>query len=439
MQRKLKSLLIVASLFVALSIVFIACGAGDVIEITGDYKDAIDGSEIAMISNIDKILEGYEPPPSSAEERSSSSEDSWTPESSSSQNSNIQSSSSANNPNPGNSSSSQQSQPSSNSNTPSSSSTPPTSTTGCKENNPKSGFSCSWNITAPLLPGVNLKPGSYTLPAGCSVSWKYLDDNSPLAVDRGCKATDENGFTSEGSKTYNLFAVLTCEDGVHTNKCSPELSSKKAPTLDGSCEWVKNPTTTAKGGIPKTSNVTVVDTDGICKTAKSVVYKYAGGTKTVPATTGIIEAGVYEDVKAVLNCPDYTDSENVTVSCPKLTVNAGAEHSMGDETPKTQVPQITLDGVGQGECIEIALNWNNKDHLPDVLIECQPKPQYPNVENTITIDKNKVKCGEGKGSNYALASCTLGKVTNGVTNEWTVCVSSTTNGVTDPTFSCTFR
>jgi len=109
-----------------------------------------------------------------------------------------------------------------------------------------------------------------------------------MTLNYMCESTDANGFPALGSENYVLFAELTCEDGKHTNACNPKtgLPSKRVPELTGECVWAKNPTTTARGGIP--SGVSVVDSDRVCGSSAPIVeYKYEGGAKTW-TSTGIL-------------------------------------------------------------------------------------------------------------------------------------------------------
>ena len=268
-----------------------------------------------------------------------------------------------------NSSSSSQQPPTS---SPAQSSSSPTQTAvGCKESDPKAGFTCSWDgYTAGsiLTPGKKLKPDYNGLPSGCSsIEWKFAPDNTAIALNYECQVLPSDGLTAEGSRNYVLFAELTCEDGKHTNACEPTdgLPSKRAPALSGTCTWSKNPTTSARGAVP--SGVTVVDADKICATT-NVVYKYADGEKTWPAN-GLVEAGTYSDVKATVNCPGY----NVPpASCPILEVKGGTDHliectcSNGNncdlsptfcKTDGVKGYEVTLKN---DECVEISVFYTNQ-------------------------------------------------------------------------------
>jgi len=212
-------------------------------------------------------------------------------------------------------------------------SSPAQTAVGCKESNPKSGFTCAWDgytTTTSLTPGRTLKPASYTLPSGCSsVTWKYAPDTDDFSLNYSCAQVPSAGFAALGSNNYVLFAELTCEDGKHTTACNPKTgwASKKGPELSGECKWNKNPTTTGRGGTP--SGVTVVDPDKICA-SPTVVYKYSGGTWP---TTGILpewknwdkkHTETYTDIEATVNnCPAL---ESATVKCPPLVVNAGVDY-----------------------------------------------------------------------------------------------------------------
>jgi hypothetical protein len=228
-----------------------------------------------------------------------------------------------------------------------------------------------------LVPGVLIKP-TFSGQGDCSIAWKYVDSNSPMAIEYGCMETTEDGFIAQGSKEYLLFAELTCADGKHTTACNPKsgLSSKKAPYLAGTCTWGKydnQPTTTARGAVP--SGVTLVDEDRVCNaTMPPVVYRYTNGTKNWP--TGIIEAGTYTDVQATVNCLTY---DVPPLMCPPLEVKAGADHvieCVGDFTFRAN---CTADGIAGSnevtllldECVEMnILGYTNQHNLPNLIMRC---------------------------------------------------------------------
>jgi len=188
----------------------------------------------------------------------------------------------------------------------SSSAAPPVTATGCRANNPKDGFTCMWDgytVGAILVPGKILKPAATTLPVGCSdIVWKYAPDTDEMTLVYGCAVLPAEGITSIGYKNYVLFAELTCDGSKQTTDCNPK---KGWPS--------KNPTTEASGAIP--SGVSIGDDDKVCANP-TVVYKYDNDSKTWP-TSGLVDTGIYTDVKATLNCPAY---DIVAISCPPLTV-----------------------------------------------------------------------------------------------------------------------
>ena len=353
MQKKLRTLLIIASLSLAASLVIVACGAGDPDLFESFRKEVVDsgGNMVLEIEDPKSPMwnEPPPPPPPSSEQPMSS----------------------AAPPNPGTSSGSEPPPPpppppSSNSTTPSSSSTPVVAATGCKESNPKEGFTCSWDkwaANATLTLGSTLKP-SGNPPSGCTVKWKFAPNTTAMALKEDCADLPEAGTPALGSKNYVLFGELTCADGVHTTACNPKdgWSTKEAPKLVGECTWSKNPTTSARGAIP--GSVTVSDPASICS-SPSVEYKYSGGTKDWPKD-GVVPAGTYTDVKAYLKCPAYATT--VTGStCPSLAVSAGADYQIvcsGDKCTEAK-------GVKADECIDVEVDWKDAGYSPTLKIACQ--------------------------------------------------------------------
>jgi len=393
MQKRLKSLLIVASLVITASLIFNACGDGAIRSLE-EVRSDVDASDIvlgAKIKSDDPAI--WTGPP--LEEPSSSSEEPTPPPPPSSE---AEPESSASPPPvsseaPTKSSSSSASKTSSSSSTAAvkSSSSKAVSTGGsCGENNPKSGFTCGWDgysATAILAPGNILKPAKATIPSGCTVEWNYAQDTSNIALTYFCDPIDESGAPAEGSMNYVLFATLTCSDGKHVNACNPKngWSSKRAPELKGECKWNRDQpvTTSAKGAIP--SGVTISDPDKVCS-SPTVDYTYADGTKKWDVKTGILSewgSGVwktdkkhketYSDVTPTLNCPAYATTVKLP-ECPALEVSAGADHQItckGD-----QLGQCTkVKPVKDDECIDIELDWTGShasDKSPiDAKIACQ--------------------------------------------------------------------
>jgi len=294
MQKKLKSLLALASLAVAGAIFFLACGKDD--SILFDIGDIDQGAKV-LGENIGdgSIYEGYSQPSesSSSESKPSSSSQNTTPSSasvsSSSQNTTPSSASEVSSSSSQNTTPSSASVVSSSSRPVSSSSKPVQQSNGCGETNKKSGFTCDWSKTSNLAPGVKITP-TQTGKGDCEIAWSFAKgDQKPvneMELTYGCESLNESeGVITEGSKTYALFAKLTCSDGTHINKCANEVTAGAAPYLEGTCKWSKTPTTTARGAVP--SGVSLVDTDKICGSTKPpVVYKYDNGSKTWPTEGG---------------------------------------------------------------------------------------------------------------------------------------------------------
>jgi len=326
MKKNLRSLFVFFSIAISASAVIIACGDGAP-EIIDDWfrSSVLDGSEDQAIANIDRVVDSIikvDGPdgPSSATPSSSSA----PPPSSGSQPSSTspgQSSDSPSSTSPGTSSSS----PTQSSSSAKSSSTPTQSASGCKENDPKSGFTCGWSISgSSTTPGQPLTHAAATPPSGCTIAeWKYFDDDDPMTAIYGCTKLPEAGITTEGQKKYFLFAELTCSDGKHTTACNPKTgwSSKIAPKLEGDCEWDKNPISAKRGATP--SGVKLTDPDIVCggSGTKNVVYKYDGDK---PWPTGEVPPATYSDVHATVNnCPGL-----IPTTCPALVANAGSDHQI---------------------------------------------------------------------------------------------------------------
>jgi hypothetical protein len=437
MQKELRTLLMVACFVMAATLVFVACGSGDIIEIANLAKD-LDQSDNIMIDKVnskDTAIwpDGYVPPlpPISSEAE--------LPPPSSSIDTPLPLSSSVYVPPPPppvSSSSYQLVLPSSSSiNVPKSSSSTPVQTGGgCRESNPKTGVTCGWNVTGTLTPGTMLKPAAFTLPSGCSsVSWKYAPDTAAMALNYECETLGESGFAALGSRNYVLFAILTCDDGSHTNACNPKtgLSSKIAPILEGECKWDKNPpeVTAARGATP--SGVTVKDADHVCS-SPTVVYKYDDGSKTWPST-GILsewknwgknDTETY-NVEATLNCPAYP--QVVTSPCPPLKVSGGVEHIIECTCASSGQCQVAkeickTDGASgkntvilqKDECVEINVyGYNNQYVLTDVGVRCDSQ-----VSSTVTY------AGKSKTFQYNSDLLVLGKLKIGDNEFGTVCVTS---------------
>jgi hypothetical protein len=447
MQKKLKSLFMVASLLAAATLVFIACGSGDVLQIPLVELKTSEDAMYARIEGKDSTMfqgefPAPEPPPPSSEAE--------PPPVSSGENPIPLSSSEyvpPPPPPPGSSSSSYVIQlPSSSSvstSAPSSSSSKPAQTvSGCKESNPKSGVTCGWSgytATATLTPGTMLKPATFTPPSGCSsVAWKFAPDTAGMILNYECEELPDGGVAALGSKNYVLFAELTCDDGKHTTACNPAKgwSSKIAPTLTGECKWSKNPTTTARGGTPvkDDNSVKVIDTDHVCS-SPTVVYKYADGTKDWPATGILSEwktSDVWKDkkheetynVEATLNCPAYP--QLVTTTCPPLKVSAGSDYiiectgkfddaSCGGAAKKTVTLKVD-------ECVEInVMGYTDQYNTPEVIMRCETQGTQQSASVTMALN-GKATTTTGSYSVQPLVS--LGKIKVGDNEFGTLCVTA---------------
>ena len=347
MKKNLKSLFVFASIAISASIVVIACGDGTSDIIDDWFKQSIlDGAEDKAVADIEHVVDSVTKaggPSSSITPSSSSvppspgtSSSSAQPPSSASPGTSSSDAQPPSSASPGTSSSSVPTNPPSSSSV-KSSAAPSQSASGCKENDPKSGFTCGWSISGTsTTPGKPLTHAAATLPSGCTaVEWKYFDDDDPMTAIYGCTKLPEGGFKTEGLKKYFLFAELTCGDKKQTTACNKTaLSTQPAPYLKGNCEWEKNPTTKARGGTPK-KTIAVVDSANpkICGSNPTIAYKYDSlpGKEATWPSSGILDSWkglkgkdtVRYDITATLVCPNY--STPLTTKCPTLVVTGGAD------------------------------------------------------------------------------------------------------------------
>jgi hypothetical protein len=424
----------------AATVVILACGDGvpDLIE-EGELKVNIDQSTSTIIDKIKgKDTTIWDPnyvPPSSWEVPISSSE---TPiPQSSSDTPVVQSSSSGGGlpPITTSSSSAPPSEVSSSSKPSSSSASAPAPAGGCKESNPKGGFTCGWDgytAGSVLVPGKLLKPAAAAPPAGCTdIAWKFAPDTTQMAQVNACKALPAEGVTAEGSRNYVLFAELTCDDGKHTTACNPKAgwSSKRAPEISGTCKWDRTPpsTTTARGSKP--SGITISDPDKVCS-SPTVDYIYDDNKKWDVAT-GILkewkdwgkkDKKTYSDVTPTLNCPAYPATVTLPV-CPALEVSAGADYIIeckgnmdagcgGDAKKK-----VTLKA---DECVEVSImGWDNQYHTPTVGMRCDAQGSGGTPSFVVSVNgKNSTISGNGL--------VTLGTIKVGDNEFGTLCLISIT-------------
>ena len=261
----------------------------------------------------------------------------------------------------------------------------------------------SSSVEAQSSSGVEtLSSSSIEVPSSSSIA---TPSSSSLHADEVyCLLKTECRILSEAACNLLGTPVPTCDD-VTIN-----------PSLTGTCAWSKNSTTSAKGATP--AGILLNDPDNICgATNPPVVYKYDGGSKTWP-TTGLVPAGIYNDVQATVNCPAY---DIAPIMCPALTVIAGSEHSIGTDAPiEVMGSGLSVGGIGQDECINITINWDNQHYQPPVRIRCDGQ-FWPS--GVLTIIKDGAKCSEDTGSAYISTECLLGYLEYGKLHEWTVCIN----------------
>jgi len=373
MQKKLKYLLGVASLVIAAGIVFIACGSGTP-ELVDDFYQGIENANVFLVDGTRMSSIVANTPSSSSEEQQPSSSGGGSGPGVSS-GGNQTPSSSGGGSGPGVSSGGNQEQSSSSKAVkPSSSAAKPAGEAGCKKtSDQKDGFSCKWNRTGVVTPGMDLKPEA-TGKGDCTIQWNYLD--GPLS---DCSITDDNGFSAGGPLKYYLFAELTCSGKRYVHECEPKdgLTSKTAPYLSGACKWSRptNETTTARGAVP--SGVELKDVDGVCvgKTTEDIVYKYDDLSKNWPKEGGPLpEARTYSDVQATIACSGtgYTYEVQPATACPPLKANGGADYQIScknasqlDDKSCNSIPVVK-----DGECVDVEVEWANDGYGPTVKFAC---------------------------------------------------------------------
>jgi len=441
MQKKLRTLFVVASLSLAASLVIVACGDG-IPEILEEFSQEVGVAEGLLNVEMEdpKSPIWSEAPPVSSDAPP-------VPGSSAAPNPGSSAAPGVSSSADGGNSSPAPVPSSSSANVPKSSAT---AATGCKENNPKAGFTCGWNETgAALTPGVVLKPVG-TAPAGCDLTWKYLDDKSPAAQEKACKAVGGD-ISAEGSKTYLLFAALTCDDGAHTNACG-EASTKEAPYLTGTCSWKKsngdtvdlaNGTTTARGAIP--GGVTFEDKEKVCGNTKpDVVYKYDGGTKTWPKEGGPLpEAKTYSDVQATVTCGTPSVFNVTPITCPALIAKAGADFQIsckGSQINATACNKTEL-AVQVDQCIDLAFDWTDANSKQNVKLSCSgqfPGDNGKGPNSSISIKVGSKPAVSSTGGSYytSVETVVIPNTPFGLTEVNGICVSFKSDLSLPPSVTC---
>jgi len=436
MQKKLKLSLVVVCFAVAASLVFVACGNGDPTLLDSILKDDLlenaDNKLWENVSSMAAMSWGEEESSSSEGEEPSSSSESQSDKSSSSEKDQGKSSSS------GSKTSSASTQSSSSNPPPKSSSSIPAPTGSCTKSNEKSGFTCKWDKSGVVMPGTVIKPVA-TGGSGCTIKWNYK--TSPLSTT--CKgSTDEDGLKAEGNASYVLFAELECDDGKHVNACEPTggLATKEAPYLEGDCKWSRptNETTTARGAVP--SGISLKDVDDVCTNSnKTIVYKYDDLSKDWPKEGGPLpEAKTYSDVQATVACSGtgYTYDVTPAEPCPPLKALAGADHQIscaGDQIGEKTCKNYQLK-VQNDECIDLEIDWENKDYHPDVSIVCEGQFTGNTPTSSISIKVGETPAVTKSGDYYVSTSASLAsKLQVGKKEVNGICVSYKTTGTAPAT------
>jgi len=349
MKSKLNSLVIIALLFVSLAIVFVACGGGDMVDLSAITQD-VNGAN----TNLEDEIKDPNSPIWTQPDLPSSSSDVQPPPSSGVQ------------PPP-----SSGVQPPVSSATPpppkSSSSVTPAPSGSCTKNNELAGFTCKWNKEGFVMPGMEIEPQG-TPPEGCTVKWNYKS-----GAFAGCNVLTGTSLKADGDSRYLLFAELSCADGPHINACTPTdgLPSKATPILVGTCKWDRptntDPieTTLAKGAVP--SGIELIDTNSVCTGNPKIVYKYDNFTKDWPMSGSLPEAKIYTDVQATVACSGTGYTYDVTPAdpCPPLKANAGSlvSVSIPNFNDQTTTAQKQFK-IPSDECADIEVTWtsNWNDH-----------------------------------------------------------------------------
>jgi len=308
MQKKLKSLLAIASLTAAVVVFFVACGEGDRIVLDQSKIELYDTAKDILELNIadGTIYEGEEPQP--------------TP---SSPGGGVSSSS-----NPGTQSSAE--------------GTPDPN--GCNSQAKPTGFSCNWNNLKPL-PGTSISAKN----SSCNITqWYYKDSQGSFAE---CMKF-AGGLSAREGKSYYLFAKVSCSGTEASVDCGSTAVTATAPSLSGTgtCKWDSNPTAAATGATA--SGVTLNDPSGICGSNK---VKYYEGTNEWQQGKAV-SIGKH-NVHATVDCPDYPNIGKV--DCPELEVKDVMYQIKGQNNENA----ITIDGpapINVAIKMSLPANWHNE-------------------------------------------------------------------------------
>jgi len=342
MQKKLRSLFVIVSLFTAAAIVFIACGSGEMVSVGDSEKlQVIDGAETQLKNKIDDILDGYEPPPPSSNHEPEYSS-AAPPQGGSSSSQGSQGGQSSSQGSQGGQSSSQGSQGGQ-----SSSSAPQVSTTGCGNDAKPSGFtSCKWDNESPL-PNKKITAQN----TGCTVSqWYWKASTSSISP-----CNEFNGeLNADGGKEYHLYADVNCSGTKASLTCGSIAKTATAPKLSGTCTWDSNPTAAAAGATA--SGVELDDPSKVCGTTKPPIkYYQESGTEWQQGKA--VALGNYK-VYATVDCPDYPSIGKV--SCPELEVKDVMYQMKGSGDENA----ITIDGpapINVAIKMSLPANWHNNE------------------------------------------------------------------------------
>jgi hypothetical protein len=113
-----------------------------------------------------------------------------------------------------------------------------------------------------------------------------------------------------------------------------------------------------------------------------------------------------------------SSSTNTPSSSSGGNSGGGGGPTIGDSTPTGTIPQGQID-VTSGQCVSIALTWNNASYEPTVKFSCQ------NANNTTNFSTTGSATCSGQ---YGFSNCEVAKISNGQTVNWSICVTFSGTG-----------
>ncbi len=226
--------------------------------------------------------------------------------------------------------------------------------------------------------------------------------------------------------TIKAVATATCKGGTYRLD-SAVATVVPNPGLSGTCAWSKNPTKAATGATP--SGVTLGNAYGRCGALTDGALPTTAYTSTSPSvaqwpTNGMIAAGTYGSVSTNVSCA------STQVTCPSLTVNAGADYSV-ECNNSLEAANCSPSGnvfIFQevGECADISvMGWTNQYNLPNVKVNCETQNGQNSASFSISL--NGGTAISASGSYYASTSQPLGAIKLGDNEFGTLCLTAMAN------------